>query len=144
MIHANLQIHNRTHATAIFNRYTLSVFLFIISIYGCFAIHNGCTAPFLLPHKPFMVVWNHPTSVCEKHGIIIDFARWGIVVNSRDSFVGDQISLLYRPGLWPYYFQNDAYNGGIPQVSVMLENKLWELKKYPILLYYFVENLSFM
>ncbi|RUS91812.1 hypothetical protein EGW08_000383 [Elysia chlorotica] len=86
-------------------------------ILDCLAAHNGCTAPFVLPHKPFLVVWNHPTSACEKHGIDIGFSRWGIVDNSDDSFIGNQVSLLYRPGQWPHFSQDQVYYGGIPQLG---------------------------
>lgn len=107
--------------------YVFIIIVLILALTSCCALHKvkqGCAAPLLLPHKPFLVVWNHPSAICEKHGVNIDFANWGIVDNNKDSFIGEQISLLYRPGQWPYYIQDKPFNGGIPQlgdVSLHLE-----------------------
>ena len=105
-----------------FERQAVILVIIFICVSRCLSVQsgsrrNGCTSPSLLPNKPFLVVWNHPSQVCEKHGINFDFAKWGIVVNNNDSFVGEKISLLYRPGQWPYYSQTVSHNGGIPQVS---------------------------
>ncbi|XP_035829671.1 hyaluronidase B [Aplysia californica] len=78
---------------------------------------EGCTAPLILPDKPFFVVWNHPSFGCENHGVHLGFENWGIVDNSKDRFTGEQISIFYRLGLWPYYSGTNAVNGGIPQLT---------------------------
>ena len=78
---------------------------------------SGCTAPMMLPNRPFFVIWNHPTSGCERHGLHLGFEDWGIIDNNKDQFFGEDIGLFYEMGMWPHYFSNgSAFNGGIPQV----------------------------
>ncbi|GFN75522.1 hyaluronidase [Plakobranchus ocellatus] len=99
---------------------------------------HSCTAPSLLPEKPFVVVWNHPSQVCERHGVHVDFKKWGILSN-KDSFIGEIVSLLYGPGKWPYYQDNYSYNGGLPQLG----NETFHLKSLEGVLDSEVPNLSF-
>uniref|UniRef100_A0A0B7A2C8 Hyaluronidase n=1 Tax=Arion vulgaris TaxID=1028688 RepID=A0A0B7A2C8_9EUPU len=78
---------------------------------------KGCTAPLLLPDKPFLVIWNHPTSSCKAKGIDLNFEEWGIVDNSKDAFIGEQIALFYDLGQYPRFSDSRIVNGGIPQLG---------------------------
>ncbi|CAG5129858.1 unnamed protein product [Candidula unifasciata] len=78
---------------------------------------TGCTAAPLLPDKPFFVVWNHPTGECRAKGVDLGFEKWGIVDNNHDSFIGEQIVLLYQLGQFPFYSGSNPHNGGIPQLG---------------------------
>ncbi|XP_041378262.1 hyaluronidase A-like isoform X1 [Gigantopelta aegis] len=77
---------------------------------------DGCTAPFLIADKPFVVVWNVPSFVCRN--VEFNLTEWGIVTNKDDHFYGGEITLFYNLGDWPYFYKNgSAHNGGIPQVA---------------------------
>ncbi|XP_041377791.1 hyaluronidase A-like [Gigantopelta aegis] len=77
---------------------------------------DGCTAPFLLPNKPFVVVWNEPSGECGP--VELNLTEWGIVTNKDDRFGGDELTIFYVLGDWPYFRKNgSAHNGGIPQVA---------------------------
>ena len=78
---------------------------------------DGCAAPNVLPDKPFLVVWNHPTVGCGQNGFDLGLEKWGIVDNTNDEFRGEDIYLFYDYGLFPI-IKNDGrqINGGIPQV----------------------------
>ncbi|XP_050423559.1 hyaluronidase-like [Adelges cooleyi] len=74
-------------------------------------------------YEDFRVYWNIPTFQCHKYGYnFTEVAEWGIYQNKGDNFRGDQISLLYDPGLFPALLQgtessrNDYIirNGGVP------------------------------
>lgn len=81
---------------------------------------NGCTSKFLLPDRPFMVVWNHPSAGCEAHGIDLNLTAWDIVENKKDAFAGDNMIIYYGLGHWPMISGKTGKikNGGVPQVSV--------------------------
>ncbi|XP_041377914.1 hyaluronidase-1-like [Gigantopelta aegis] len=80
---------------------------------------RGCTPPFLLPDRPFVVVWNVPSGVpCDQHDIHLSLAEWGILANKNDSFYGDQMAIFYGFGYWPYIEKNGKmHNGGVPQLA---------------------------
>lgn len=80
---------------------------------------QGCTSDFLLPDKPFLVIWNYPSASCEAQGIDLNLAAWDIIDNKNDVFAGDNMTIFYELGHWPTYNQKtgDIYNGGVPQVS---------------------------
>ena len=81
---------------------------------------SGCTSKFLLPDRPFMVVWNHPSAGCEAHGIDLNLTAWDIVDNKKDAFAGDNMVIYYGLGHWPRidYRTGTLQNGGVPQVSL--------------------------
>ena len=54
----------------------------------------------------FKVVWNVPSFECESFNVTIDPAQYGFTVNSGDTFLGDQIALIYAPGLFPEILAN--------------------------------------
>lgn len=71
----------------------------------------------------FRVYWNVPTFQCRKYGYnFTEVSEWGIKQNVGDDFRGDQISLLYDPGLFPALLSNSVgsrsdyviRNGGVP------------------------------
>jgi hypothetical protein len=67
-----------------------------------------------------MVIWNHPSTVCDSHGVNLNLSAWDIVENKGDEFAGEMIKLFYHMGEWPALFQNGSVrqNGGVPQVSI--------------------------
>ncbi|XP_076860193.1 hyaluronidase-1-like [Brachyhypopomus gauderio] len=69
--------------------------------------------------RGFSVVWNMPTSRCERlHGVTLPLQKYGIIHNVEQKFLGEGISLFYecRLGLYPHVSrQNRIINGGIPQ-----------------------------
>lgn len=81
------------------------------------ASQPGCTSKFLLPDRPFIVIWNHPSGGCEAQGIDLNLTAWGIVENKGDAFGGDMIRIYYDFGNWPTLFRNGSVrtNGGVPQ-----------------------------
>uniref|UniRef100_A0A0C9S359 Hyaluronidase n=1 Tax=Biomphalaria glabrata TaxID=6526 RepID=A0A0C9S359_BIOGL len=86
---------------------------------------KGCTGPSILPNKPFVIVWNHPSTACEDRGYHLNFQDWGIIDNKNDKFMGEQISLFYNLGSFPSYHGNVTINGGIPQLA----NETYHLSK---------------
>ncbi|XP_076010069.1 hyaluronidase-3 isoform X2 [Genypterus blacodes] len=75
----------------------------------------------LLPGRPFVVVWNMPTSRCQKRfDVHLDLRDFDIVQNRRQSFQGEKVSLFYRGrlGKYPYLSKDGRWvNGGIPQLG---------------------------
>nr|DBA18360.1 TPA: hypothetical protein GDO54_016613 [Pyxicephalus adspersus] len=73
----------------------------------------------LLPGRPFVTVWNAPTSQCwDKYGVDLDLDPFDVVVNQNQSFAGGEMVIFYRSqlGLYPYYGEDgDSINGGLPQ-----------------------------
>ncbi|XP_075039964.1 hyaluronidase-1-like isoform X2 [Mixophyes fleayi] len=81
----------------------------------------------LLPGRPFVTVWNAPTSRCwEKYGVELDLGAFDIVANQNQSFEGSEMVIFYNSklGLYPHYDQTDEpINGGLPQ-NVSLRDHL--------------------
>ncbi|XP_015672862.1 hyaluronidase-3 [Protobothrops mucrosquamatus] len=73
----------------------------------------------IIQHKPFVVVWNLPTTRCQEHfGIRLPLDIYGIVENKGNVFHGQNMTIFYKNkfGLYPYISpQGDWHNGGIPQ-----------------------------
>ncbi|KAL8559471.1 hypothetical protein ACOMHN_037135 [Nucella lapillus] len=79
---------------------------------------TGCTSKFLLPTRPFMVIWNEPSNRCEAHGINLNLSAWDIVENPNDAFGGDMMNIYYHLGDWPSLNHKTGKvvsNGGVPQ-----------------------------
>ncbi|XP_076444945.1 hyaluronidase conohyal-P1-like [Babylonia areolata] len=79
---------------------------------------TGCTSKFLLPDRPFMVIWNKPSHGCEAHGIDLNLSAWDIVENRNDAFAGDNMIIYYSLGHWPALDRKTGAvksNGGVPQ-----------------------------
>ncbi|XP_056384325.1 hyaluronidase-1-like [Hyla sarda] len=73
----------------------------------------------LLPERPFVTVWNAPTTQCwQKYGVALDLDAFDIVVNENQSFVGSEMVIFYSSqlGLYPNYDDDgNPINGGTPQ-----------------------------
>lgn len=82
-------------------------------------IYTNGSPGFLLPGRPFVTIWNAPTSQCwEKYGVDLDLDPFDIVVNENQSFSGSEMVIFYKTelGLYPYYDLDDnPINGGLPQ-----------------------------
>ncbi|KAG6451728.1 hypothetical protein O3G_MSEX007315 [Manduca sexta] len=73
--------------------------------------------------RPFSVYWNVPTMQCKSKKIPFRnlYENYGILQNANDSFRGEEISILYDPGLFPALLKNETSgkfkfrNGGVPQ-----------------------------
>lgn len=73
----------------------------------------------LLTHLPFFSVWNAPTERCmSRFGVKLDLSVFDIVLNSNQSFMGDNITIFYsdKLGEYPYYGRgHEPVYGGVPQ-----------------------------
>lgn len=69
--------------------------------------------------QPFAVLWNIPSSRCQRRfGVGLPLADYGIVENRGGRFAGQNITIFYKNkfGLYPYISpQGVPHNGGIPQ-----------------------------
>ncbi|CAJ0963030.1 unnamed protein product [Ranitomeya imitator] len=80
----------------------------------------------LLPGRPFVTVWNAPSSHCwDKYEVALDLDPFDIVVNKNQSFAGSEMVIFYMSqlGLYPYYDSDgNPINGGTPQNSSLTEH----------------------
>lgn len=52
--------------------------------------------------QQFDVYWNVPTFMCHKHGMKFEELKdFGIHQNAMDMFRGEEIAILYDPGMFP-------------------------------------------
>ncbi|XP_061705033.1 hyaluronidase-2-like [Cydia pomonella] len=73
--------------------------------------------------RPFQVYWNVPTFQCKSKKVVFEklFEKYGIIQNQNDTFQGEQITILYDPGLFPAILKEESSgklrtrNGGVPQ-----------------------------
>lgn len=49
----------------------------------------------------FSVIWNGPSSSCNKGSHPLDLASYGLVVNANQSFIGSAVACFYHIGLFP-------------------------------------------
>ncbi|XP_037032943.1 hyaluronidase Tab y 2.0101-like [Bradysia coprophila] len=87
--------------------------------------------------KAFTTYWNIPSFACSQRfnlPVLNVAERYGIVQNFNDNFRGEQISILYDPGLFPAIYPNGTYrNGGVPQegdLKLHLEKFELDVDKY--------------
>lgn len=77
------------------------------------------TQPPLIPHKPFVVVWNAPTESCRlRFKVDLDLSIFDIVANLNETLSGPNVTIFYhsRLGYYPYYSNSGIpINGGLPQ-----------------------------
>ncbi|XP_075997573.1 hyaluronidase-1 [Genypterus blacodes] len=75
---------------------------------------------------PFFVVWNAPTSNClSRYGVDLDLGTFGITQNTNQTFLGENITILYsdKLGLYPWYTsQGVPIHGGVPQNASLDEH----------------------
>lgn len=75
----------------------------------------------VVPTEPFHVYWNVPTFQCHQYGLnFSDVRQWGIIENEQGHFRGNEIALLYDPGVFPALLTAGGgdyvkRNGGVPQ-----------------------------
>ncbi|XP_029455436.1 hyaluronidase-2-like isoform X2 [Rhinatrema bivittatum] len=75
--------------------------------------------------RPFLVAWNAPTQDCQpRFGVQLDFSLFDLQASPNEGFVDQNLTIFYkeRLGLYPYYEQQQAVNGGVPQNSSLLEH----------------------
>ncbi|XP_003691684.2 hyaluronidase [Apis florea] len=72
--------------------------------------------------REFNVYWNVPTFMCHKYGLRFEEVseKYGILQNWMDKFRGEEIAILYDPGMFPALLKDPngnvvARNGGVPQ-----------------------------
>ncbi|KTG47689.1 hypothetical protein cypCar_00001846 [Cyprinus carpio] len=73
----------------------------------------------LLPHRPFVVVWNAPTESCRlRFKVDLDLSVFDIVANHNETLSGPNVTIFYHShlGYYPYYTSSGIpINGGLPQ-----------------------------
>ncbi|KAJ8269141.1 hypothetical protein COCON_G00117480 [Conger conger] len=73
----------------------------------------------LLPHKPFIVVWNAPTESCRlRFKVDLDLSVFDIVANLNETLSGPNVTIFYHThlGYYPYYTPTlTPIHGGLPQ-----------------------------
>ncbi|XP_049578404.1 hyaluronoglucosaminidase 6 isoform X2 [Syngnathus scovelli] len=73
----------------------------------------------LIPHRPFVVVWNAPTEPCRlRFRVDLDLSVFDIVANVNETLSGPNVTIFYHShlGYYPYYSNAGlAVNGGLPQ-----------------------------
>lgn len=62
----------------------------------------GATTPEAGNPQQFDVYWNVPSFLCHKYGVKFeDLKDFGIRQNANDKFRGEEIAILYDPGMFP-------------------------------------------
>lgn len=62
----------------------------------------GATTPEAGNPQQFDVYWNVPSFLCHKYGVKFeDLKDFGIRQNANDRFRGEEIAILYDPGMFP-------------------------------------------
>ncbi|XP_054632301.1 hyaluronoglucosaminidase 6 isoform X1 [Dunckerocampus dactyliophorus] len=73
----------------------------------------------LIPHRPFVVVWNAPTEPCRlRFQVDLDLSVFDIVANLNETLSGPNVTIFYHShlGYYPYYSNcGTPINGGLPQ-----------------------------
>ncbi|KAL6259874.1 hypothetical protein P5V15_009784 [Pogonomyrmex californicus] len=81
----------------------------------------GTTTPKPSDSRQFDVYWNVPSFLCHKYNVTFENLKdFGIRQNAMDKFRGEQIAILYDPGMFPALLTDRAgvvtkRNGGVPQ-----------------------------
>jgi len=70
--------------------------------YLVFLFSLGTTTPEAGNPQQFDVYWNVPSFVCHKYGVKFEnLKNFGIHQNANDEFRGEEIVILYDPGMFP-------------------------------------------
>ncbi|XP_076763693.1 hyaluronidase [Xylocopa sonorina] len=100
----------------------LFLLFFPVLYIDTFLFGSRPTTPTNEDTRKFKVYWNVPTFMCHKYGF--DFhevsSKYGIAQNSMDAFRGEEIAILYDPGMFPALLKGSngevvTRNGGVPQ-----------------------------
>ncbi|KAM3878536.1 hyaluronidase-2 [Diretmus argenteus] len=84
----------------------------------------------LYPQKPLLLAWNAPTEDCApRHSIHFQLEQFQIVASPNEGFVKQNLTIFYkdRLGLYPYYEEDTAVHGGLPQIASLSQH----LEKMP-------------
>lgn len=88
----------------------------------------GATTPDAGNPQQFDAYWNVPSFICHKYGVKFENLKtFGIHQNANDEFRGEEIVILYDPGMFPALLsdKNGAVtkrNGGVPQEGDLKEH----------------------
>ncbi|XP_011161185.1 hyaluronidase [Solenopsis invicta] len=95
----------------------------------------GTTTPEADNLRQFDVYWNVPSFMCNQYGVTFDNLKdFGIRQNAMDKFRGEEIAILYDPGMFPALLTDKTgivtkRNGGVPQEGD-LKNHLAMFRKH--------------
>lgn len=107
-------------------RYSL-IFAFA-SVAGATFFGFGTTTPGTGNPRQFDVYWNVPSFMCNKYNVVFDeLKNFGIRQNTMDKFRGEEIAILYDPGMFPALLTDKngvvtKRNGGVPQEGDLKEH----------------------
>ncbi|XP_068595025.1 hyaluronoglucosaminidase 6 [Brachionichthys hirsutus] len=83
------------------------------------SLYTQTTRAPLIPHRPFVVVWNAPTESCRlRFKVDLDLGIFDIVANLNETLSGRNVTIFYHShlGYYPYYSNSGIpINGGLPQ-----------------------------
>lgn len=86
----------------------------------------GATTPDAGNPQQFDAYWNVPSFICHKYGVKFENLKtFGIHQNANDEFRGEEIVILYDPGMFPALLSD---KNGKPKV-VLSSNKIADLQK---------------
>ncbi|XP_024877571.1 hyaluronidase-like [Temnothorax curvispinosus] len=100
-------------------RYSL-IFAFV-SVAAATFFGFGTTTPAAGNPSQFDVYWNVPSFMCNQYDVIFENLKdFGIRQNTLDKFRGEEIAILYDPGMFPALLTDKTgivtkRNGGVPQ-----------------------------
>lgn len=69
--------------------------------YLVFLFSFGTTTPEAGNPRQFDVYWNVPSFMCNQYDVMFDLKNFGIRQNTMDRFRGEEIAILYDPGMFP-------------------------------------------
>uniref|UniRef100_A0A8C5PLJ2 Hyaluronidase n=1 Tax=Leptobrachium leishanense TaxID=445787 RepID=A0A8C5PLJ2_9ANUR len=73
----------------------------------------------VLKRKPFISIWNAPTTQCkQRYKVDLDLSVFDIVANPNETLSGSNVTIFYHThlGYYPYITDDgEAFNGGVPQ-----------------------------
>lgn len=98
------------------------VLLFLVGVGVKFEVRGDSVKPArapLIPHRPFVVVWNAPTESCRlRFKVDLDLSVFDIIANLNETLSGPNVTIFYHShlGYYPYYSSSGVpINGGLPQ-----------------------------
>ncbi|KAF5279141.1 hypothetical protein FQA39_LY18319 [Lamprigera yunnana] len=107
-------------------------FLFTFCLYLASALISKSQDGLRGRRVAFKTYWNIPSFQCARYNLGFDHLtrRYNIIQNKDDQFRGNEISILYDPGVFPAILNNGTQtilrNGGVPQEG----NISWHLNTF--------------
>ncbi|XP_029455338.1 hyaluronidase-4-like isoform X2 [Rhinatrema bivittatum] len=114
----------RTHRWQLYHMLLSFLLLLGHDLSRCYSLKPSL--PSFIQDQPFVVFWNAPTTRCASiYGVPLNLKSFSIVHNIQENFMGENITIFYydQLGLYPYYVNTTAVNGGCPQ-NASLKNHL--------------------